>query len=107
LSQPIFDVSKLMASDDIATARHIWQVLWEAKLPLDAVADEDPICPDCGEVHDVEDLRIVADATTVLGGPEGQDAVDKVRAYITDPKSDFALSDFRLTGLHLLAEAEI
>jgi hypothetical protein len=43
----------------------------------------------------------------VLCGPEGQDAIDKVRAFILDPKAEFPLTDFRLVGLELLAVSEI
>lgn len=106
-TQTPIDVSKLLASDDLATADHIWAVNWEAKLPADLFTEEDLHCPECGEDHDLEDLRTSGDSTTVLCGPEGQDAIDKVRAFILDPKAEFPLTDFRLVGLELLAVSEI
>ena len=106
MSQP-FDVAKLLASDDMATADHIWEVTWEAKLPLDLITEADLMCTECGEVHDIEDVRITGDTTTVLSGPEGQTAIAKVREHIMDPEAVPPLTDFRLCGLELLAVAEI
>ena len=105
------DIAKLLAADNVSTADRIWSVDFEAKMPAELITEEDLKCPDCGEVHDpsLENARVVADTITVLGGPDAQVSVDWVREYILNRELEAGLhmTDFVLTGIKLLAAAEV
>ena len=105
------DMAKLLAADNVSTADRIWAVDFEAKTPAELITEEDLKCPDCGEVHDpsIENARVVADTVTILGGPDAQASVDRVRAYVLDQELEGGLhmTDFVLTGVKLLAAAEV
>jgi hypothetical protein len=105
------DVAKLLVADNVSTADRIWAVDFEAKMPAELITEEDLKCPDCGEVHDpsLENARVVADTVTVLGGPDAQVSVDRVREYILNQEAGDGLhmTDFVLTGVKLLAAAEV
>jgi hypothetical protein len=62
-------------------------------------------------VHDpsLENARVVADTITVLGGPDAQVSVDRVREYVLNRELEAGLrmTDFVLTGVKLLAAAEV
>ena len=105
------DVAKLLAADNVSTADRIWAVDFEVKMPAELITEEDLKCPDCGEVHDssLENARVVADTVTVLGGPDAQVSVDRVREYVLNRELEAGLhmTDFVLTGVKLLAAAEV
>jgi hypothetical protein len=105
------DVAKLLAADNVSTADRIWAVDFEVKMPIELITEEDLQCPDCGVVHDpsLENARVVADTVTVLGGPDAQVSVDRVREYVLnqEPEAGLHMTDFVLTGVKLLAAAEV
>ena len=105
------DIAKLLAADNVSTADRIWAVDFEAKMPAELITEEDLKCSDCGEVHDpsLENARVVADTIAVLGGPDAQVSVDRVREYILNRELEAGLrmTDFVLTGVKLRAAAEV
>lgn len=103
----IDDISKLLASDNITEADHIWEISFTAKLPLEDVTEEEQKCPDCGEAPDPDDLGTIEDSLTVLGTSDALPSILKAKAYVLDPENDYVLTDFELTGVKLLASAEL
>ena len=105
------DVAKLLAADNVSTADRIWSVDFEAKMPAELITEEDLKCPDCGVVHDpdIEHARTVSDAITILGGPDAQPSVDRVREHILSQEvgDGLRMTDFILIGVKLLAAAEV
>lgn len=106
---PSIDTAKLLAADNVAIADRIWEVAYEIKLPAELITDEDLKCPDCDVVVDIEDARTLTDTITILGGSDAQVSVDKVREYLYDQELEggLYLTDFVLTGVNLLATAEV
>jgi hypothetical protein len=80
-------------------------------MPAELITEEDLKCPDCGEVHDpsLENARVVADTIIVLGGPDAQVSVDRVREYVLNRELEAGLhmTDFVLTGVKLLAASSL
>ena len=105
------DIAKLLAADNVSTADRIWAVDFEAKMPAELITEEDLNCPDCGVVHDpdIEHARIVSDVVTILGSPDAQPSVDRVREHILSQEvgDGLHMTDFVLTGVKLLAAAEV
>ena len=105
------DIAKLLAADNVSTADRIWAVDFEAKMPAELITEEDLNFPDCGVVHDpdIEHARTVSDAITILGGPDAQPSVDRVREHILSQEvgDGLRMTDFILIGVKLLAAAEV
>ena len=102
------DLSRLLDEDTKSEPRnHTWLVSFTAKLPSDLLPAEEGTCPNCGEEHDPEEMRIVNDEGTILGTLDGQVIIDRVRARVLDPENIPVLTDFCLTGLKHLAMAEV
>ena len=108
---PSLDLAKLLAADNVSTADRIWEVAFEAKMPAELITEEDLKCPDCGVVHDpdIEHARTVSDVVTILGGPDAQPSVDRVREHILsqEVRDGLRITDFILIGVKLLAAAEV
>ena len=108
---PFLDLSKVLAADNVSTADRIWEVAFEAKMPAGLISEEDLKCPDCGVVHDpdIEHARTVSDAITILGSPDAQPSVDRVREHILsqEVRDGLRMTDFILIGVKLLAAAEV
>src|ERR1035441_2346428 len=78
------DVAKLLAADNVSTADRIWAVSFEAKMPAELITEEDLKCPDCGmgPAPGIGHAGTVSDVVTILGGPDAQLSVDRVREHI-------------------------
>ena len=103
-----FDVSKVLTTTlDVLCADHIWEVCWEAKLPVELIEPSDLKCSSCGTEFTIAEARRIVDRTAVLGSSDGQEAIDKVRLLVTNPQVLGSLTDFKVTGLQVLAVAEM
>lgn len=101
------DFSKFIDEPQTDQLDHVWLVSFTAKLPIDAILPEELECSDCGEEHDIDDLRTVSDDLSVLAGIDGQVAIDKARTKVLSAEYTPQLTDFVLTGLHLQAVIEV
>jgi hypothetical protein len=105
---PDIDISRLLGSDEPSSTKNtIWRVHYTAKLPTDLLAGEDLKCPDCGEEHDVDEIRTVTDQFNILAGEDGQEAIDRVREIVLSEENQPRLTDFQVQGLLRLASAEV
>lgn len=85
------DIEKLSAATEKNQMTHIWEVLFEVQ----AAGIE-------------KEEGWVFDEVTVLTGPDGSQAIEKVKDYVSDyARYCVAVSDFRVLGLRILAEADI
>jgi hypothetical protein len=71
-------LSTLLAADNVATADRIWQIQFEVKTPLGALADKELKRPSCGLLRNPKEACIIRDAINVLGGSDAQPLIDMV-----------------------------
>jgi len=79
----------------------VWLVTYTAKLPLSMISPEDLVC-ECGERHDIDEVRTISDTKSVLSGPDGQDAINGVFEKVMGSTVAPQLTDFQVIGLKLL-----
>lgn len=85
----------------------IYRIGFSAKIPAEMVDLEDLECASCG-LHDIEDARVVyEEVNTLATDGDAQQAIDKVRTSVTDPKGYMPMTDFRLHSVQCLAEADL
>jgi hypothetical protein len=91
ISKPMNDIEKLEAAAEKVKFTHIWEVLFEVQ----AAGVE-------------EEAGWIFDELNVAAGSDGAKAIEKVKEYVSDvEKYEVIISDFRIVGLRILAEADI
>lgn len=108
------DAAKMLAAEEASRNDYHWLVSWSAHLHPSVIAelrkDGQTRCADCGEEADDDEIGVISDQTTIGCGPDGQAAIDRVKAHVLDTKAfgtTVVPSTFQLKGLKILSIREV